>query len=61
MTYLLLDFLVLRAIVMYHIMIPLSPLFINWCATSAFCQHDMHDTIYKTSHNRKYHVYDTSL
>jgi hypothetical protein len=27
----------------------LISLIINWCATSAFCMHEMHDTAYDTS------------
>jgi hypothetical protein len=33
--------------VSYYDINPTSP-FINYCATSAFCQHGMHDTIYDT-------------
>jgi hypothetical protein len=37
----------------YHILsyydTSLISLIINWCATSAFCMHEMHDTTYDTS------------
>jgi hypothetical protein len=48
MMYLLVDFLILRVMIPYHIMIPLSSLFINCHATSNFCLNGMHDTSYDT-------------
>jgi hypothetical protein len=48
MIYLLVDFLVLRVMIQYHIMIPLSPLFINCHAISDFYLRGIHDTSYET-------------
>jgi hypothetical protein len=48
MMYLLLDILVLRVMILYHIMIPLSPLFINCHAILDFCRHGMHNISYDT-------------
>jgi hypothetical protein len=46
MMHLLLHFLVLRAMILYHIMILVSSVS---CVTSAFYMYGMHDTAYDTS------------
>jgi hypothetical protein len=49
MMYLSLYFLVLRAMILYHIMILVSSLIINWCVKLVFYMHEIHDTTYDTS------------
>jgi hypothetical protein len=50
MMHLQLHFLVLRVIIQYHIMIPLSSLFsLIDVPRQLFCMHGMHDTAYDTS------------